>query len=90
MIKLQNCSICMFVSFLALLMEYVNTCMIIFCAIKFISLLLDRFSWFPVTRDQLTMLMEGNVVKEQFFDDFEIIPKKFDLNNLDYLSSNDK
>ncbi len=58
--------------------------------IKFISLLLDRFSWFPVTRDQLTMLMEGNVVKEQFFDDFEIIPKKFDLDNLDYLSSNDK
>ena len=58
--------------------------------VKFISLLLDRFSWFPITRDQLTMLMEGNVVKDHFFDDFEIIPKKFDLNNLDYLSSNDK
>ena len=58
--------------------------------IKFISLLLDRFSWFPITRDQLTMLMEGNVVREHFFDDFEIIPKQFDLDNLDYLSSNDK
>ena len=58
--------------------------------IKFISFLLDRFSWFPITRDQLTMLMEGNVVREHFFDDFEIIPKKFDLDNLDYLSSNDK
>ena len=54
--------------------------------IKIIAFFLDEFSWFPVTRDQLKMLMEGNIVKEHFFNEFEIIPKYFDLNNLHYLN----
>ena len=54
--------------------------------IKIIAFFLDEFSWFPVTRDQLEMLMEGNIVKEHFFNEFEIIPKYFDLNNLNYLN----
>ena len=53
--------------------------------IKFIASLLDRFNWFPVTRDQIIMLVEGNLVEEQYFDDFNIEPKLFNRNNLEYL-----
>ena len=54
-------------------------------AIKSISLLLDRFEWFPVTRDQITMLIEGNVVNENYFSEFEIDPISFEEKNLTYL-----
>jgi NADH dehydrogenase len=30
-------------------------------AVAVLAALFDRFPWFPVTRDQLTMLLEGNV-----------------------------
>ena len=40
--------------------------------IKIAASILDRFKWFPVTRDQLTMLMEGNTVSTNYFDDFSI------------------
>ena len=53
--------------------------------IKFIAKIFDRFEWFPVTRDQLTMLMEGNVVDEQYFSNFDIDPIEFSDENLDYL-----
>jgi len=39
----------------------------------------------PVTRDQLTMLMEGNTVSENYFGPFSIFPKDFIKNNLGYL-----
>ncbi len=53
--------------------------------IKIAASILDRFKWFPVTQDQLTMLMEGNTVSANYFDDFSINPRKFNLENLDYL-----
>ena len=53
--------------------------------IKITASILDRFKWFPVTRDQLTMLMEGNTVSTNYFDDFSINPRKFSMENLEYL-----
>ena len=53
--------------------------------IKIAASILDRFKWFPVTRDQLTMLMESNTVSANYFDDFSINPKKFNFENLVYL-----
>ena len=53
--------------------------------IKIAASILDRFKWLPVTRDQLTMLMEGNTVSTNYFDDFSINPIKFSMENLEYL-----
>ena len=53
--------------------------------IKIAASILDRFKWFPVTRDQLTMLMEGNTVSTNYFDDFSINSIKFSMENLEYL-----
>ena len=55
-------------------------------AVKIAASMLDRFEWFPVTRDQLTMLMEGNTVSGHYFDEFSITPRKFIKDNLGYLS----
>ena len=52
---------------------------------KLAAKFLDRFEWFPVTRDQLTMLLEGNTVEKQYFSDFDIKPIKFERKNLSYL-----
>ena len=54
--------------------------------IKIVAFLFDRFKFFPITRDQLTMLLEGNTcTSEQLFDEFEITPIKFCPKNLSYL-----
>ena len=53
--------------------------------IKIAASILDRFKWFPVTRDQLTMLMEGNTVSTNYFEDFSINPRKFSMEYLEYL-----
>ena len=55
-------------------------------AVKIAAEILDRFEWFPVTQDQLTMLIEGNTVSDHYFDEFSIIPRKFIKDNLGYLS----
>jgi len=48
--------------------------------------LLERQSWFPVTRDQLIMLMAGNTCDEPgAFDLFGIEPRHFDAASLAYL-----
>jgi len=54
-------------------------------AIKMVASIFEKYEWFPVTRDQLTMLIEGNQVSENYFNLFSISPKKFIKNNLDYL-----
>ena len=56
--------------------------------IKIVASLLDRFSWFPISRDQLTMLLEGNECdSSDVFELFEIDkPIGFSLENLSYLS----
>lgn len=50
--------------------------------------LLDRFPFFPVTRDQLTMLLQGNVVNSQeAFTTLGITPAPFADSQLAYLGS---
>ena len=55
-------------------------------AVKIAAAVLGKYEWFPVTRDQLTMLMEGNTVSENYFDQFSIFPKNFIKDNLEYLA----
>lgn len=48
--------------------------------------LFDRFAWFPVTRDQLTMLMDGNTVDAPAgFETFGIAPRRLTDDRLAYL-----
>ena len=55
-------------------------------AIKGLSILFGRFSWFPVTKDQITMLVEGNVCNsEKIFKMFNISPIPFNSESLSYL-----
>ena len=54
-------------------------------AVKIAASIFEKYEWFPVTRDQLTMLMEGNTVSENYFGPFSIFPKDFIKNNLGYL-----
>ena len=57
-------------------------------AVKTVAAMLDRFSWFPVTRDQLTMLVEGNACNStKFFSENDIKPRSFDIENLSYLKT---
>ncbi|MBC8346423.1 MAG: NAD(P)H-binding protein [Candidatus Marinimicrobia bacterium] len=54
--------------------------------IKMAGTVLDRFSWFPISGEQLTMLMEGNTCDgSKAFQDFNIDPVPFSLETLAYL-----
>ena len=54
--------------------------------IKSFASLLDGFSWFPITGDQLSMLMAGNTCdSEQAFRKFGIEPIPFSETNISYL-----
>ncbi len=51
-----------------------------------VASVLDRFSWFPATKDQLIMLAEGNTCdSSKLFSDFEIEPTPLNPDNLSYL-----
>ena len=55
------------------------------------GLLLDRFSWFPISRDQITMLLEGNTCESaQIFKRYNIKPIAFKSENLSYLLNGKK
>ena len=56
--------------------------------IMIVAAIFDRFSWFPISRDQLTMLLEGNECdSKKVFELFNIKdPIDFNLKNLNYLS----
>ena len=56
--------------------------------IKMVATILDRFPWFPIAKDQLTMLLEGNTCDgSQAFELFNIKnPIEFNLDSLSYLS----
>ena len=55
-------------------------------AVKSVASALDRFSWFPVTADQLTMLVEGNTCdSSKYFSEIKIEPIPFSEENLSYL-----
>jgi NADH dehydrogenase len=49
--------------------------------------IMDRFSWFPVTRDQLTMLLAGNTCSEDGFARLGLTPRPFDQETLAYLAT---
>ncbi len=56
-------------------------------ALKAAGALFDRYEWFPVTRDQLTMLMEGNVADgSEAFQALGIRPTRFTPAALGYLA----
>jgi NADH dehydrogenase len=47
----------------------------------------DRFPWFPITRDQIRMLLSGNVCSgEKIFELCGIEPRRFDEANLGYIA----
>ena len=54
--------------------------------IKLLAAIFGRFAWFPITEDQITMLMEGNVCdSEEIFSTLEIKPIPFNSESLSYL-----
>ena len=54
--------------------------------IKITAMLFDRFKFFPITRDQITMLLEGNTCdSKQLFEEFNIQPIEFSSKSLSYL-----
>ena len=56
--------------------------------IKLAAMLLDWLPLFPITKDQLTMLLEGNTCDSSVaFDEFDIQPTEFSVENLSYLST---
>ena len=56
--------------------------------IKIVASLFDRFGWFPISKDQLTMLLEGNTCDgSEAYSLFNIKnPIEFNLDSLKYLS----
>jgi NADH dehydrogenase len=56
-------------------------------AIRATASLLDRFPWFPISRDQIQMLMEGNVCFENdSFARLGLTPTPFGVDQLGYLN----
>lgn len=54
--------------------------------IKILATLLESYEFFPITRDQLTMLLEGNTGdSSDVYTLFDITPTRFDEAALDYL-----
>ena len=54
--------------------------------VKILAFFLEQFKWFPITRGQLTMLLEGNTCNSQkIFEEFNIEPIKFNKHSLSYL-----
>ncbi len=57
-------------------------------AINMIALFLDRFEWFPISREQIKMLLEGNTCDSRYiFDRYNISPIKFNSEHLSYLNN---
>lgn len=55
--------------------------------LKIVAGLLDKQAWFPITRDQIVMLLEGNTCNDDSaWQTFGITPKRFALENLTYLA----
>lgn len=54
--------------------------------VKSVATLLDRFAFFPISRDQLAMLVEGNTCDStEVFKVFDITPTHFNQASLSYL-----
>ncbi len=54
--------------------------------VKAVAGLMDRWPWFPISRDQLAMLLEGNTCDSgEAFRELGIVPEPFDVDALSYL-----
>ncbi len=54
--------------------------------VKMLAFFFERFAWFPITRDQVTMLVESNVCDSQeHFEAFEIERIPYNTETLSYL-----
>ena len=54
--------------------------------LKSLATIFGRVAWFPTTKDQITMLMEGNVCNsDEIFSMLEIKPIPFNSESLSYL-----
>ena len=54
--------------------------------IKLVALFLEKYEWFPITRDQVTMLLEGNTCSsKEIFKRYNINPIAFNSSKLSYL-----
>ncbi len=59
-------------------------------AIQLLASVFDRYAWFPISRDQIQMLMEGNVCHENdSFARLGLVPKPFGIDQLGYLGTTD-
>jgi uncharacterized protein YbjT (DUF2867 family) len=57
-------------------------------AVQTVAAVLDRFPWFPITRDQITMLLESNVCgDDNGFKRLGMLPSPFDQAALSYLNA---
>ncbi len=54
-------------------------------AVKAVATLFDRYSWFPITRGQIEMLLEGNVCADDGFARLHLTPRPFGPDALTYL-----
>jgi NADH dehydrogenase len=54
--------------------------------VKTLAKLLERFSWFPITADQLTMLTEGNTCSSDVFKELDVKPIEFNIESLQFLN----
>jgi uncharacterized protein YbjT (DUF2867 family) len=57
------------------------------CGVRLAAGVLDRFEAFPVTRDQINMLMEGNTCPPDDLQSIDITPRRFTAENLAYLAT---
>ena len=55
--------------------------------VKIVAGLLDQFEQFPVTRDQLNMLMEGNICSVEDLKGMGITPRRFEVGELAYIAN---
>jgi len=57
-----------------------------FIFIKLLASIFDQFDWFPVTKDQLIMLSDGNSCSsKKYFSEFDINEIPFSVEELKYL-----
>ena len=57
-------------------------------AVKAMAFFLQRFAWFPITVDQLTMLLESNVCdSKEHFELFQIEQIPYNTDTLNYLNN---
>lgn len=55
-----------------------------------LATLFDRFAMFPITRDQLKMLLQGNTCSDAFFKEIDVAPTAFSTDSLGYLLTDSK